>query len=67
MSNESAYKKLFNHGKVICDICKKIIIQCRCMECGDNIKYDICDDCEKKQRILDDTIENKNDEDDSDE
>jgi len=50
MSNETSYKKLNGHGKVICEKCKKVIITCKCFKCGDNILYDVCDDCEKPKK-----------------
>jgi len=46
MSTESAKKKMHGHGRVICRKCGKVIITCKCMECGKNIKYDTCDACE---------------------
>lgn len=48
MSNESAAKKMSGHGRVICKKCKKVIISCRCFKCSEIIKYDTCDECEKK-------------------
>jgi len=33
------------HGKTICKECKKIMIQCRCMEGHKKTEYDICEQC----------------------
>ena len=52
MSTETARKKLNGHGRVVCKKCEKVIISCRCMGWGEDIKYDICDSCEKENSIL---------------
>lgn len=33
------------HGRVICSECMRIILTCKCMDCGFNCKYMICDNC----------------------
>lgn len=50
MSTESARKKLNGHGRVICRECKKTIISCKCPMCTKTTHYDVCDDCEGKER-----------------
>ena len=47
MSTESAKNQLSGHGRVICKGCGTVIISCKCMKCVEDIKYDVCDKCEK--------------------
>ena len=47
MSTKTAEKKLIGHGRVVCEKCGKTIITCKCFRCSGDIKYDICDECEK--------------------
>lgn len=37
-----------SHFKKVCEICKKVITQCRCLSKNKEIIYEICDECKNK-------------------
>lgn len=39
------------HFKKVCLTCKKVITQCRCMDCIKQIQYDVCDACKGKKSL----------------
>ena len=41
------------HEKKICEICGKVIFQCRCIEGRRNVTYGICEDCQKPKIVID--------------
>ena len=34
-----------SHFIKYCEVCKKIMSQCRCMACDKEVLYGLCDDC----------------------
>ena len=36
------------HERVVCEVCKRIIWTCRCMDGAANIRYVTCHECERK-------------------
>lgn len=38
------------HGIIKCKNCDKIIIQCKCPYSTTNIKYSICEECDRKEK-----------------
>ena len=40
-----------SHEIVKCSICKKIIAQCRCMDCNKEVRWEICEECQDIQII----------------
>jgi len=44
------YSELISgHGRVVCTECKEVLISCRCINCGNNIIYTVCDECKEKK------------------
>lgn len=37
------------HGRVECEVCKKIVLSCRCMEAGKTVEYVVCPTCRADQ------------------
>lgn len=33
------------HGRVECEVCKKVVQSCRCMEAGKTVEYVVCPSC----------------------
>lgn len=46
MKNSDAIKLLSGHGRVVCEVCDKVLITCKCIKCGDNIIKVVCEECE---------------------
>jgi hypothetical protein len=40
------------HVRVICRICKCVIMQCRCPSKDKRIEYQVCDKCQPKEGVL---------------
>lgn len=48
MKDKDAIKFLNGHGRVVCSVCGKVLITCKCMNCDKNIIYVTCEECDDK-------------------
>lgn len=40
-----------SHGRVECEVCHKIVQQCRCMESGKTVEWVVCPSCKANKAV----------------